>query len=551
MIAINFQTTHTDNASIVSSPLDTPSAQTHELLHQALVDAFCLLEHFDTDSDQGSVLSKPVVLMWLLERQSPALMDALRTESLIDKFQQTLDRLSRLRTAIMDKEEEDSYDPFPIYGIILRPGVASMLELLDTEPEFCRDSGYLPLVEAARAAQQASRDFVPFCASCHNTPLHAIAAGISECRHDTDVSRPLQTLPYFRSDGTPLAAALMRVEDLLATMDDGRYDYFWFDVYTQKLGEWVEEDLPELAGQLATEADASAFFKQSLDYVREMQSVERHWNRLGERLRSILTGPLCTPLQAREVIPRFLEAGVEPHMDDEAYDAAHVERLWLMMLTRKDALICDERAVAFACTESSDLVDSIRKNPQNYNTAYLVDATALPEQLASLAGERQCLALTVPEQRRELIEQLSAQYPVNRFGVEGINGVGATHHLAVNDSFWCHYDDLWSYLFAFRERIPVLYIFENTCLLVTYRFQHFIDLRELSDMTRHTMTWHSADSETDDGRLPSYICRLADGTTIRPKAIDQIADVRKRRASRRLCEAYEREWRPKHTDSSN
>ncbi|MFM0031767.1 hypothetical protein PQR70_36720 [Paraburkholderia madseniana] len=488
--------------------------------------------------------------MWLLEQQNPVLMEMLRTESRLNEARQSLLKLSRLRAVAVDREEVD-YGPVPFSTATVRPGIAYMLKLLDAEPEFLKDTGYLPLAEAAKAARQAAHHFVPFCDTTRNERVHDVPPSTSKAQRGTNVPTKAQAPQFFSSDGTPISDALMHVENVLTAMDDGRRVDFWANVYTQKLGEWLEQDLPEIAFQLATETDSGMFFGRTLDYVREMQSVESHWHRLGEVLRAILLGPLCTPGQVYELIPRFLEAGVEPYMDEEEYDAVHIERLWQMMLLRKNAPVCDGRAVTFACDESSDAVDSIREDSRNHSTAYLIDATALPERLVRMVGERQCLALTVPEERLELIEHLSAQHYVARFEFESADKMGITHHLAVNHSFWCPYDDLWPLLFAFREHIPILYIFEETCLLVTYRFRHFVTLRGLDDLTRHTMPCYDADTETHDGQLPSYICRLADGTTIRPKIIEQIQDVRTSRASRRLCEAFERDRRTENPEGSN
>ncbi|ANB76321.1 hypothetical protein AYM40_29175 [Paraburkholderia phytofirmans OLGA172] len=509
---------------------------TCDLLQLALADAFCLLVHFQPDWNATVAFQTPDILLWLLEHQNPRLLDAIRERNGLAKLGESLARLERLRSASNDHWIEHCwYSDSPDVPMEY-PGIDYMIERLELTEEFLADSTYSPLLAAAHIASAQLSGFVPFYKTrdAAVSPDPAAPAHFPSPVPDRDVA-PVREFSV--PGATPMEIALSRAASILEELDDGKwYRSFWETVYAQKVGEWVEEDLPHLAPALVKEANS--FFESLHAYRREMIRVEGHWSCLGEPFRAYLEQIAHFPEEAKAKIRRVI--GDSNQIEEpERGDAQHLERVWVMLLRRRCGRQNGASVPAIFSPEIPDTLAGILKDPSAADTAYLIDTSALPENMANTVSEKQCIAVTLADDYLLLTPELS-KGRLDMFGFSARNDSAHYHILALNDAFWCEHSALWPNLFSFRQHVPVLYVFGDACLLVQYEFNHFLELRWVVDYDMRHMLWHREDNEGFPGKLPDYIKVLPGGTRLRPKIIGHVKDLRKLRSSRTLCDVYER-----------
>ncbi|WP_156516837.1 hypothetical protein [Paraburkholderia caribensis] len=187
--------------------------------------------------------------------------------------------------------------------------------------------------------------------------------------------------------------------------------------------------------------------------------------------------------------------------DEEDDDVYHVKKKWLvasgygswatemaaneMLTILKGRVIrhsqAEEMPRIITTAESSELIDEIRATKFSIHTAFLLDCTGLPAELAAATSERVCLAATVDDAcfqtahlarlgEKDISFQLVSGYP----NAIPSPVVGFADNLLCLDSQ--HAID---FLKAARTERATLYIGTKQCCLVVHHFNHFAELHSL------------------------------------------------------------------------
>jgi hypothetical protein len=509
--------------------METNITRTRVLTIEAsLIYSVRLLANMDSAAGFGGVRLIPEVFIWTLEQINPSLIQQLRGLDLLDRFQLRLAQYQELRTLAEPLRFENH---------------------LRAEAEICtelQDVGYLGLHDIQYALDYG--DWRPADHSarlCFGRVLRASSAmpyPVYEMASDLDEPLPFGTkgslatgerLKTLMDDTSaslnsqmtePLETALEHIRRQLVANDDGRESRHWAHVYTSVLGAWLQEDMPELAAEVLAAGQAGAFFDQLARFRHCAEQVERIWNAMGKTVRALVLR--ADESTASLVIAEFLRA------DDTAEDElpAWTSLLRNMLKRRGSAEASAKRNRTIEIVETSqtsDAAEKIRHAPNALHTCYLISCADLPESLRGTVSERQCLAVRLPEERLQDAQTLGQAPGLECFFSEETGqGKVCKTQLSVSRVFWCEYDELWPTLFRFRRAIPVLFIFDQQCILVQYPFEHFSDLRRITDVhPRYHSTVYISDGPWTDWLAKESLDSLPDGTQLKPAMLAQVIDL--------------------------
>jgi hypothetical protein len=518
--------------------METNIARTRVMTIEAsLIYSVRLLADMDSAAGLGGVRLIPEVFIWTLEQLNPSLIQQLRELDLLDRFRLRLAQYQELRALA---------EPLRFRNH------------LRAEAEICtdlEDVGYLELHDIQYALDYG--DWHPADRSarlCFRRVLRA--SGATPYPEDKMVDALGEPLP-FGTNGSfptseqlktlmedtsaslnsqmaePLETALKHIRRELVANDDGRESRHWAHVYTSVLGAWLQEDMPELAAEVLAAGQAEAFFDQLARFRHDAEQVEHVWNAMGKTVRALVLR--ADEPTASLVIAEFLRA------DDTAEDELPAwTSLLRSMLKRRGSAERSGMAAIVETRQTSDAVEQIRHAPNALHTCYLISCDDLPESLRTMVSERQCLAVRLPEERLQIAQTLSEAPGLECFFSEetGPGNVCKTQ-LSLSRAFWCEYKALWPALFRFRRAIPVLFIFDQQCILVQYPFEHFSDLRQITDVhPRYYSTVHISDGRWTDWLAQKSLDSLPDGTQLKPAMLQQVIDLSKRDTANALGDAY-------------
>jgi hypothetical protein len=188
---------------------------------------------------------------------------------------------------------------------------------------------------------------------------------------------------------------------------------------------------------------------------------------------------------------------------------------------------------------TSAVIERIRSDTHARKTCFVIGRQNLPAPLRSLTKERQCLAIRLPEERLQVVDDLVSSDGVTCFFSEYR---GAEHvvrlELQVSPAFWCKYDQLWDLLFRFRRAIPVLYVFDTQCILVIYPFSNFSNLKEIASVRHKNRQSVSIIEGLWIFGAENYVSKLPDGTQLKPVMVEQAFDISGLPCGSALKEAY-------------
>ncbi|WP_341318696.1 hypothetical protein WN982_27210 [Paraburkholderia sp. IMGN_8] len=331
-----------------------------------------------------------------------------------------------------------------------------------------------------------------------------------------------------------LKIALRHARQQLLAFDTGYDPEFWCKIYTSVVGDWLEEDLPDVAAEIVATGAVSPYFNHVWSYVKQMKEVERLWVGISYPIRALLRAEQ-NESEALHVIEQF----VRQDGKDGTEVAAWVRRIWDMVKRRDSAQ--EQPASPVTCSDEWNAeVDHIRRAFRGGSTCYVIDADALPRSLRSLTDENSVLAVRLPERWLRAEHILSAPANLECFYWTNSSTEDTDLTLSINRSFWCSNEYLWPQLFRFRRSIPVLFVFKGKCVLARYRFNHFSDLRAVSDVSRkHLPTLEISDTEwKHDGAAGFHTSMPTDGTSTKPAIFTNLVDRSKVLASKNLRKAY-------------
>ncbi|MFL9908923.1 hypothetical protein [Paraburkholderia sp. RL17-337-BIB-A] len=522
--------------------METNIARTRVMTIEAsLIYSVRLLADMDSAAGFGGVRLIPEVFIWTLEQINPSLIQQLRGLDLLDRFRLRLAQYQELRALAGPLRFENH---------------------LRAEAEICtdlQDVGYLGLHDIQyaldygdwRPADRSARlcfKRVLRASSATPYPQYEMVGDLGEplpfgtkgsfpaCEQFATVMEDTSATLYAQM-AEPVETALKHIRRELVANDDGRKNRHWAHVYTSVLGAWLQEDLPELAAEVLAAGQAEAFFTELARFRHSVEQVEHIWNAMGKTVRALVLR--ADEPTASLVIAEFVRA------DDTAEDElpAWTSLLRNMLKRRGSAEASAERnrmTEIVATRQTSDAAEQIRHAPNALHTCYLISCADLPESLRGTVSERQCLAVRLPEERLQIAQTLGQAPGLECFFSEETGpGKVCKTQLSVSRVFWCEYNALWPALFRFRRAIPVLFIFDQQCILVQYPFEHFSDLRQITDVhPRYYSTVYISDGPWTDWLAQESLDSLPDGTQLKPAMLEQVIDLCGRIHANPLADAY-------------
>ncbi len=503
-----------------------PTINQQQTLEQALVYAIRLLDNMERHS-YGGVLLVPDVFIWTVEQFNPELIATLRKEQLLSVFKKRLEQyyeLRRIADSLRLEElvecEADTNRVMPDPGPLELYDIKHALSIGNWQSNDVSAHGFFRRV--IHAAQEDS-DFretldqqLDRLREAYATTYYA-RASISTGHADGQADQLDPMVPE------PLASALVHARRQLLACDNGTDWRMWEKFYTSVLGDWLEDDQPELAANVLIAGQVDAYVNDITLYSLAMRKVEGVWHTLSPHVRLLL---LC---QTDAECPISLIAKViraQGIAENEVH--AWASRAWEMVKRR--AVPAHERHVneALVSQDTSTVIERIRSDNLAHSTCFIVDRHCLPEPLHSMTDERQCLAIRLPEDRRQFIDQLVFGSGVS--GSTSMRNIGesavASSQLSVNDAFCCDWYHLWDILFRFRRAIPVLHVFDAQCILIIYPFSHYGHLRALLDR------------ESDVSPAECGISKRPEGTPLEPTVVEQVVDISGLSYGKVLRESY-------------
>ncbi|AMV48527.1 hypothetical protein [Paraburkholderia caribensis] len=286
---------------------------------------------------------------------------------------------------------------------------------------------------------------------------------------------------------------------------------FWNSVDTSDLFLWLQMDEPDLALSIVNRD-----IKEQLE--RRISSLIGLMSRVELSVRGMKAADIDQIMthegEACQIAATYLymhknnefyddddQRRFEGWYDEEDDDVYHVKKKWLvapgygswatemaaneMLKILKGRVIrhsqAEEMPRIITTAESSELIDEIRATKFSIHTAFLLDCTALPAELAAATKERVCLAATVddtcfqtPHLARLGEKDISLQLMSGHPNAIPWPVVGFADNLLCLDSQ--HAID---FLKIARTERAILYIGMKQCCLVVYRFNHFAELHSL------------------------------------------------------------------------
>ncbi|WP_207002696.1 hypothetical protein [Trinickia mobilis] len=484
-------------------------------------------------TSEGLVSVVPQVVLWMLKETSPDVIAEIEESGLREPFISLLAEYAALRRTAQKRLAFSAYSnneveleaplPFRITYDHLREAL-SLGDGDDVRPAFRNAlSSILPIVqERLQMVDEISwgdeemagpwgDEFIEQNDE-HAEPLfdHFEAYQISE-----QLSAPLD------NSNAPLELATIWFRSTLDSMDDGRHLHFWSTVYTSVLGEWLQLAAPFLAKSVETNGLIPAFYKAATSYVETMRDIERLWHRLSEPLRSLLSHCTVDAEEAVGIIASMLEF---PEHEEAARELT-ARMVYAMFCRRLNPDRTTTTREPYQLLASNTVLQTIRHEAASLETCYLVDSSALPKPFEERITERQCIVVRLPEERLQLLDQLARDVGLTGLFSKMADGSQQRCNLTVNHAFWALQEQLWPMMFRFRNEVPVLYVFPEICVLVLYRFNHFVDLRRVADVPyRH---WDSATLNDGEWRHAAkhYVSQLPDGTQVKPVILTKVADL--------------------------
>ncbi|MGA9914396.1 MAG: hypothetical protein WBR17_17890 [Paraburkholderia sp.] len=507
-------------------------------VERAVYYAVRLLAKMDESCAPGTPIVAPDAIVWAVERLKPSLVRPLR------EAWQTEELVGLLRH----------------YGSLRQ--IAEKLRI-EEYLSYCEECG----VSADGGGYLTIEDV-----------LYAIAKGIWKCddmatsdsislvlhtlhdrlKDDTTDRHPEQTLyapsrfdvprlgdsEFGASDGLDpemlptLSTALLHTRQQLLALDIGYDPDLWCNIYTSVIGDWLEEDYPDVAAEIVTTGVVSTYFENIQMYVNQMQEVERLWISLGHPIRTLLRS-VDDEAEALQVIEQF----VREDGTDDADAAAWARRVWDMVKRRDAAARSHPVSSVTRCDDWNFEIEKIRMALRTGSTCFVINADALPQGIRSLTDEKYVLAVRLPERWLEAEDVLGAPAELDRFYWTNKRTEDADLTMSINRSFWCSDAYLWPQLFRFRRSVPVLYVFNETCMFARYQFSHFSDLCAVSSKPRkHLPSFEISDgAQQDRYSAERYMTVLPDGSQTEPAILTNLDDRSTPSAGKSLQEAYRSE----------
>ncbi|NIE63221.1 hypothetical protein [Burkholderia sp. Ax-1719] len=480
----------------------------------------------------------PETLIWAVGQRHPQLNEQLQTVGLVDELRALLAQYGSLRDVAERLRKENFFATCEAYGHYdddngyLTP--SDIVFAIDSGEWNCPSATAFGLIQrAAHAVAAQFSDDAPMLERYIDTSWKPSLDANSIALKLIATCQP--------GSGALPEEALVHMYRQLVACDDGLHTGFWFTVYLSVVGDWLEQDFPDLAAQIVKDGLSTAYYYALNAYRDIMSSVEVQWEKISYPVRSLL-------LQSKDEsdILRVLEKFIKASSKSTHDEAALAVLLWEMIKRRSCAV---EPTAVYTFNASSDCIEAIRLTDSNDTTCFVVDSEALPPELRSKTDERQVLVVPVSAYWLENREELTQTDGLSCYYRKYDSEERSIRSLAINRAFCCNHDSLWPLMFAWRRQFPVIYTFKKQCVLVNHRFNHFIDLRSIADTSgRHTPSIQ-LHATKNYGVVTKQYCSSSKAYKEEPLSIfTGVADLRTTRSTQTLNDTYVAHYREKAKD---
>jgi hypothetical protein len=488
----------------------------------------------DESCEPSEPILAPDAIVWAIERLKPSLVRPLHETGRTDKLVELLRHYDSLRKAATELRTQsylkacDEYDfmtdgwsPRTLEDILYALAEGSW----ECSDQVARDS--ISLVVFSVYNRDANDDTSQKPPPTLPSPLLFDIPGLD----DSEFGASDELDPNVPS---PLSIALRHARKQLLALDTGYDEEFWSKIYTSVVGDWLDEDHPDVAAEIVATGTVSQYFGNVWIYVKQMQEVERLWIRISRPIRTLLR-TVQNETEALQVIEHF----VREDGTNDAEVAAWARRTW-EMVKRRDSALEQPTSLVTCSDEWNAEVDHIRSAFRGGSTCYVIVADALPQTLRPFTDEKSVLAVRLPERWLRAENVLAEPAHLERFYWTNSSIEDTDLILSINRSFWCSNEYLWPQLFRFGRSVPVLFVFKNKCILARYRFNHFSDLRAVSEVSlKHLPTFEISDAQWENDR-PAERCTLMlpDEPPTRPAIFTNLVNRSTVLAGQSLRKAY-------------
>lgn len=507
----------------------------HQILHNdvdaplecALSYAVRLIEKMEQSAAPGQLIFVPTVIVWAVDRLNPALLAALRGTDRFGDLLRCLELYGTLRPEAESRRVQDYLDgcaevclDYPDDGWLMAE------DMLD---EVTDGSRHIPFtaerVTFERVLRQVIRRYPERTASSKGAAdqLPAVVHSYHIESELDELMQPLkakQLAPY-------LLTALRHARKELITCDDGTDHEFWNQTYPKVVGDWLEIDLPDIAASIQSAGAVSEYVHDFWSFLRLMREVERVWTGVSHPVRALLVR--CADKQKALEIVRAIVCAHDTGEPDIPYFASLV---W-NMIRRRETCNRQRATKAALYAGTNEYIDRIRATPDSYESCFVTDTHILPADISATIEEKTALVVRLPEPWLRDVDQLTQDIGPRLFIAEYENPNKRRGALAMSIAFWCKYNQLWPVLLAFRRAIPVVYVFNEVCVVCQYPFHHFSDLRDIDDLSpeHYPTNTVAADGTYSDWRAREWV-------HVRPSVLKTVVDERSYRNVGVLARAY-------------
>lgn len=498
----------------------TPPRNDMKTVETALTYVFRLVEELDLSTDPYGILYDPEVLLWVVEQLNPDILRKLQQNNLNDVFRRRLVQFGELRK-VATSELFLEYSPPYSWAVPSQwPSLRYVAAVLDSSTWRPTDRSAVPSIRRALRDACETPGLGEEIDKALRTREHAFDTKVHPRVALIDANTPSIDVTNGKHTGL-LFEALAHGQRLLVTGDDGAYRDYWDSSQVSVVLGWVEDEAPSRLQAIGESRQREELERLLSCYIGRMAEIATVCNRLGNAVISLLlTSDVATALQILDHAIRVYTRGTNSFKGS----ASQV----LTMLQRHNRAAKDNshsEPKTGSTIETSDAIDAIRIHELAQGACFIVRQDQLPASLKELTDEKWCLAVTLPEEMRKHLHELCVDsFYLDCFFTKVVSVTDSFQlRLAVNPTFWCDIDALWPMLDRFRGRLPVLYVFDDDCVLVAHRFNACVEMDSISQVSnKHRPTV----SITEDD-WSQWLCAnsLPPGSRLKPRILDQVIEL--------------------------
>jgi hypothetical protein len=486
----------------------------------ALIYVVRLVDELNRSTDPHGFLYEPEIILWAVEQLNPQILQKVKDDGLTNIFRRRLVQFGELRS-VAETELSLEYSPPYDWGTPSEwPALDYIADVLDSSIWCPTDRSAIPSL--MRVLHDASE--LPTLTQELKAALGKRAQAVVAGRTSPSVSGDLNTTGFDAADGqqsVPIREAMTLARRFLLAGDGGYLNY-WDSAEAQVVADWVQDEAPSCVSAIHESGQQDEFERLVSRYVRHMAAVSAVCNRLGSAITSLLlTSDATTALKMIGHAIRVYARG------NKSYTGTASEVL--AMLQRHDRVARDNtylKAKTYSTFETSDAIDAIRHHELARDACFVVQQDRLPAPLRTAApNEKWCLVVTLPAGMRQHLSAICVDsFYLDCFFTQA-TGVRDSFHLrlSINQSFSCAFNGLWSMLPRFRGSLPVAYVFDRECVVVSHRFNACLEMDAISRVSNK----HRRTVSINDGDWSQWLHanNLPLDSQFQPRILNQVVEL--------------------------